>query len=65
MEYCKCSICDCYREERSYSTICEHCENHGNEGFADQFSRASKTMENRVAELESDVKRLKRELGLK
>lgn len=71
MEYCKCNVCDCYNGTIENRTYCLECvEHHGcieprATSFAEGMNKAFQTMEERLVTLEADVKRLKRELGLK
>ena len=58
----------CYNLVPGPLAYCELCSGHlgvSEETFADKVYQNAKTMEARIVSLESDVKRLKRELGLK
>lgn len=62
-----CNERDCYNRIYDDSALCSNCEKHGEnkKPFAEGMNEAFQTMEERMVALEADVKRLKRELGLK
>jgi len=70
MNYCRCDQCDCYGIVNREADICDHCAashyvDKESGSFVDQMNKSWQDMESRMKELEKDVKRLKRELGLK
>ena len=68
LEYCKFSTC--YNKISEGDEYCRSCLDgeppHEKERpFSEQIISYTQRLDDRIAELESDVKRLKRELGLK